>query len=326
MFYRSHLLQFVGLFFLCGLLGCNQSPTPRSSPPPEIPSTTETPHSIPTLPPDLPEPPRAQTAEDLIVESLEEVVPLGKQALRLAVQTALLGIEVTPAEEQEIGALFFDQIAQQQGDLLNQDQATVAYITKIGNAIARNTNRSGINYTFHVIEDETVNAFVIPGGYVFLYRGILNALENEAQLAALLGHEIGHNDAGHTLDFIKIVKAQEQLGISDVSEIIPPLTANLITYVYQEAEEIEADQIGTNVAFDRCYDPHQISIFWDGINSPTGEGILKLIDLVLRTHPPSNKRAIATRQQAIDLIASDPQRPLIIGQPNYRRQQPGYCS
>jgi predicted Zn-dependent protease len=326
MSYRPHLLPFIVLFLLSGLFGCNQSPTPRSSLSPKKPSTAEISNSAPTLPLDLPEPPHAQTPEDLIVESLEDVVPLGKQALHLAVQTALLGIEVTPAEEQEIGALFFNQIAQQQGDRLNQDQATVAYLTNIGNAIARSTNRSGINYTFHVIEDETVNAFVIPGGYVFLYRGILNTLENEAQLAALLGHEIGHNDAGHTLDFIKIVKAQEQLGVSDISKIIPPLTANLITYVYQESEEIEADQIGTNIAFDRCYDPHQISIFWDGINSPTSDGILKLIDLVLRTHPPSNKRAIATRQQAIDLITSDPQRQLIIGQTNYRRQQPGYCS
>jgi Zn-dependent protease with chaperone function len=82
------------------------------------------------------------------------------------------------------------------------------YVNKVGKALAANSERPDIRWTFMVLDDPSVNAFSAPGGYVFVTTGLLKAVENEAQLAGVLGHEIGHVTGRHALEGYKLQKAQ----------------------------------------------------------------------------------------------------------------------
>lgn len=80
------------------------------------------------------------------------------------------------------------------------------YVNKVGKALAANSERPDIRWTFMVLDDPSVNAFSAPGGYVFVTTGLLKAVENEAQLAGVLGHEIGHVTGKHALEAYKVQK------------------------------------------------------------------------------------------------------------------------
>jgi beta-barrel assembly-enhancing protease len=82
------------------------------------------------------------------------------------------------------------------------------YVNKVGKALAANSERADIRWTFMVLDDPSVNAFSAPGGYVFVTTGLLKAVENEAQLAGVLGHEIGHITGRHALEGYRLQKAQ----------------------------------------------------------------------------------------------------------------------
>jgi hypothetical protein len=82
------------------------------------------------------------------------------------------------------------------------------YVNKLGKALASNSERPDIRWTFMVLDDPSVNAFSAPGGYVFVTTGLLKAVENEAQLAGVLGHEIGHVTGRHALDGYRLQKKE----------------------------------------------------------------------------------------------------------------------
>jgi len=72
-----------------------------------------------------------------------------------------------------------------------------AYVQKIGEQLARNSHRSNLEYHFQVVDSADINAFALPGGYIYMNRGLMAYLNSEAELAAVLGHEIGHVTARH---------------------------------------------------------------------------------------------------------------------------------
>ena len=107
---------------------------------------------------------------------------------------------VLMSEEQEIamGKEADPQIVAQFG--LYQDQALQAFITEKGKAMAAISHRPNLNYEFKIVDSEVLNAFAVPGGYVYFTRGIMAHFNNEAEFAGVLGHEIGHIAARHSVE------------------------------------------------------------------------------------------------------------------------------
>ncbi len=103
---------------------------------------------------------------------------------------------VSEAQENEMGRAYDPQIVASIG--LYPDTALQRYVQELGMRMAAISERPRLNWTFRVLDDPTVNAFAVPGGYIYITRGILAHLDNEAQLAAVLGHEIGHVTARHS--------------------------------------------------------------------------------------------------------------------------------
>src|SRR3990170_8354717 len=106
---------------------------------------------------------------------------------------------VLMSEEQEIamGKEADPQIVAQYG--LYQDADLQAFITQKGKAMAAISHRPNLNYEFKIVDSEVLNAFAVPGGYVYFTRGIMAHFNNEAEFAGVLGHEIGHITARHSV-------------------------------------------------------------------------------------------------------------------------------
>ncbi len=138
-----------------------------------------------------------------------------------------------------------------------------AYVSRVGNELAKNSHRNNLIYRFTVLDSKDVNAFALPGGYIYITRGLMAYLNSEAELAAVLGHEIGHVTARHS---VRQYSATQLTGIGTVlaSIFIPGVNqaSNQLMQVmgtaflrgYGREHELEADQLGAEYVARSNYD------------------------------------------------------------------------
>ena len=118
-------------------------------------------------------------------------------ALMSCATTDLLGNFnlISPSEEAKLGSDIAGQIASEKPIVDNPDIR--GYIETIGAKLVAASSKPGNSYTFLVVKDDTVNAFAIPGGYLYVQTGLISAAENEAEIAAVMAHELGHAEQRH---------------------------------------------------------------------------------------------------------------------------------
>jgi predicted Zn-dependent protease len=156
---------------------------------------------------------------------------------------------MSEADEIRIGQQMHPQIMQQYG--VYDDPKLQNYVNEVGQRLAAKSHRSNLKYTFTVLDSDEVNAFATPGGFIYITRGIMAYLNSEAELAAVIGHEIGHVAARHA------VRQQSQSSIAGVGAIavgiltgsgdLAALTNEAATALvrgYGRDMELEADRIG----------------------------------------------------------------------------------
>jgi predicted Zn-dependent protease len=193
--------------------------------------------------------------------------------------------------------------------------------------------RKKIAYHFHVISDKVVNAFAIPGGGVYVYTGLLAKIENEAQLAGVLAHEIKHIDLKHCIALYAVLSRLPEAAQNQAAVV----AAGMIRHPFDSRRESEADRRGLELSFTRVYSPFQVVRFWEGMasrkgekaaqqgNGPLGEILGRVLDEannVLSTHPDSAKRACLLRNHIRLLLAKYPHDRFYVGRWNYERQTP----
>ncbi len=167
-------------------------------------------------------------------------------------------------KEIELGKLYVP-LAIDQNDGRYPDYKVQKYVQSIGYKIAKVVPRK-LPYEFYVVNSPYVNAFALPGGKIFVNVGLLYVLENESQLAGVLGHELGHVNARHHARFL-----EKQFGISILLNILAivlaksdnadlflqfgKIGAQLLTLKYSRDQEREADILGVRFAYEAGYDP-----------------------------------------------------------------------
>jgi len=172
-------------------------------------------------------------------------------------------ITLTSEQEIAIGLQSAPQITQQHGGLY-PDQKYQQFVDDVGEKLVRNSIaiQTPYHFDFHLLKDpETINAFALPGGQVFITYALFSRLENEDQLAGVLGHEIGHVIGRHSAE--RISKQDLTQGIlSGVSVGFDPSTAegaaaiaNVINLSYGRDDELESDYLGVKIMADAGYDP-----------------------------------------------------------------------
>jgi Zn-dependent protease with chaperone function len=157
-----------------------------------------------------------------------------------------------------------------------------AYLTQLGKRLVAHLNTNGVEYPweFHCVNDQSINAFALPGGYVFVNRGAIEAADNEAELAAVMAHELSHVALRHgTNQATKAQAAQAGVGIfgalfggSTGGALLTQLgsfTAGGVLLKYSRGAETQADVMGTQVLYDSGYDPRAMAQFFEKLNQDT---------------------------------------------------------
>lgn len=143
--------------------------------------------------------------------------------------------------------------------------ALQAYVDRVGQNLAKHSHRSNLRYRFTVLDSPEINAFALPGGYIYITRGIMAYLNSEAEMAAVLGHEIGHVTARHGVRQQSASQAAN-IGISIASILVPELNnqafhdmSNLLGGAllsgYGREHELESDRLGAQYLARTAYDP-----------------------------------------------------------------------
>src|SRR3989338_6992464 len=132
---------------------------------------------------------------------------------------------VMMSEEQEIaiGRQYNEQVISKQYQVYGS-KALQDYVNRVGQKLARNSHRPQLQYHFAVLDTPEINAFALPGGYVYLTRGILAYLNSEAQRAAVVGHEIGHVTARHGVRQQSAAQAAN-IGLTIASIFVPEVNS-----------------------------------------------------------------------------------------------------
>ena len=173
-------------------------------------------------------------------------------------------ILMSESEEIEMGREADGPITESFG-LYESDELQAA-VTDIGNELASCSERPQLPWSFKLVDDPMVNAFALPGGFIFVTRGIMAALNSEAELAGVLGHEIGHVTARHSASQMSRQQLQQVgLGVgsilsSDVASAAGVLSAGLglLNMRYSRGDESQSDELGVRYMSRAGYDPNAL--------------------------------------------------------------------
>jgi predicted Zn-dependent protease len=203
-------------------------------------------------------------------------------------------IFISSSEEAEIGKQVADEVESTEKILKNI--AVQSYVDGVGQKIVRICDRRDIKYAFKVIEKNEINAFACPGGYIYVYTGLLETLDNEAQLAAVLSHEVSHLVARHSIKKLQniygySILAQVALGdkAEGVAGDIVNVAATLILQGYSRDNEFEADRYGILYTKNAGYNPEGAVQVFEKLKKMEGSPPPAVLGL-LSSHPPAGDR------------------------------------
>ena len=222
------------------------------------------------------------------------------------VALALTACQTAPVTGRQQFILISDQEANQMGvqayqEILQKSRASRdpqmnAIVARVSDRLARVVNVPGAQWQYTVFEDATPNAFALPGGKIGVNTGMFKVAKNEAQLAAVLGHEIGHVMAHHSAERLTREVAV-QLGIqafglatntAQYADVMAQAATLGLVLPFSRDQESEADEIGLINMARAGYDPREAVALWRNMESAAGQGPAEF----LSTHPsPGNRIA-----------------------------------
>lgn len=211
---------------------------------------------------------------------------------------------LTTPMEVAIGQNAAMQVAQQYAFV--KDPREISRVTEIGEKLAKVSDRTDLKYHFAVVEDKEINAFTMPGGYIYINSGLL-AMTTDDELACVIGHEIGHVAARHIAK-----KLQAQLGydilmsvalqnanVRQVEQVIG-VTFNLIELGYSREDELLSDRLGAKYAYKAGYDPYAMITFLKKLNEKDKSSMGPVF---LRSHPYTSQRIQLMEKELPSIIS-----------------------
>jgi len=205
----------------------------------------------------------------------------------------------TIEDEKKLGKEIYDNL--ERNNLLLHDKRLNDYVTQIGNRILEQSNKASFDYTFSIFNSSGINAFATPGGYIYINSGLMSAVDNEAQLAGVMAHEIAHANSRHVAS---IIDKSQKLNIAMLAAIIAgaflggDATAGIAAFSiagaqamslkYQREHEEEADRLGIGYLVNAGYYPAAMVEFLKIIKQY--EFLSRTIPSYLRTHPGTDDR------------------------------------
>ena len=200
------------------------------------------------------------------------ILPLNACSTNPATGRTQFAALMSPQQENQVGAEEHPNIIAEFGEYDNARVQT--YVRQVGARVTRNTERPDVDYKFYVVDSPIVNAFALPGGYIYISRGLLAVADSEAELAAVLGHEAGHITGRHSAErYSRGVVTQLGAGIlaaavdsAGVSQALG-LGSDLYLKSYSRSQENEADTLGIRYLAQNGYDPSAMTSFLENLQN-----------------------------------------------------------
>ncbi len=185
-----------------------------------------------------------------------------------------------------------------------QNETLMNFITDKATEMGKISHRPQLEYHFRILDTPVVNAFAVPGGYIYLTRGILAQFNNEAELMGVLGHEMGHVTARHTAkqqtnqQIGQILLAGGMIVSKEIYELAEVAMAGmqLLFLSFSRDNEREADRLGVEYASKIGYDAHKMADFFDVLNKMSMESSQAGVPTFLSTHPDPGDRNVAVNK------------------------------
>jgi beta-barrel assembly-enhancing protease len=188
-----------------------------------------------------------------------------------------------------------------------RDPVLTAYVNRVGQRLANSqeARASGFPFSFEVVADPSINAFALPGGPMFIHTGLLKAVDNEAQLAGVMGHEMSHvilrhgtNQASKAqlIQLPALLAGQVAGGsmLGRLAQVGIGLGANSVLLKFSRGAESQADLMGSHLMAEGGYNPMQMARFFEKLNSQGGSRTLEF----LSDHPNPGNRERAIEEEA----------------------------
>jgi predicted Zn-dependent protease len=235
------------------------------------------------------------------------------------------------SEEQEIalGKQSDPAVVAQYG--LYQDQALQKFIEEKGQAMAKISHRPNLSFEFKIVDSPVVNAFALPGGYIYFTRGIMAHFNNEAEFAGVLGHEIGHVTARHGAKQYSKQQVAQVLMVGGM--IVSPEFAQfgreaqqglgLLFLKFGRENESESDKLGVEYSTKIGYDAQEMAGFFETLSRLSQESGAGEIPTFLSTHPHPADRFAKVTQMATGQQAASPGKTYKVGRDSYLQMVDG---
>jgi predicted Zn-dependent protease len=259
------------------------------------------------------------TASFLLISSCARNPVTGKQEIALI------------SEDQEIamGVSADPQIVAQYG--LYEDSALQRFINLKGKEMAAISHRPELNYTFRIVDSDILNAFAVPGGFVYFTRGIMAHFNNEAEFAGVLGHEIGHITARHSVS--QQSKAMlGQIGLIGAMVVSPELAQfgeaasqglGLLFLKFGRDAERQSDDLGVEYSTKIGYDAREMAGFFNTLQRKSEESGAQEVPSFLSTHPNPGDRNVAVAKKAAEWQKNSGRTNLQVNRNEYLRRIEG---
>lgn len=198
---------------------------------------------------------------------------------------------------------------------LVNDPAILDYVRKVGQRVWQNSPQSAIQARFYVIKDDSINAFAIPGGNIYVHTGLLSSADDEAELAAVLAHECGHVIRRHSAQAVsRQLTIQQGFGWADqllggnandpnaartIASLLGQVGGTGAMFKFSRDDEQEADAIAVNTLYRADYDPNAMTRFFKKLITKYGDR--GAFVTWFSSHPPTRER-IANVQTVIQSL------------------------
>lgn len=214
---------------------------------------------------------------------------------------------VSQKSEINIGQEAADDVEQKIG--IYPDAKLDDYVSQVGMSLAKDSERPNLPWSFKVLDDSTVNAFALPGGPVYITRGLLTNINNEAELAAVLGHEIGHVTAKHSVS--QMSKAElANVGLTLGAVFVPGMQAfgqvvgigvQLLFLRFTRDAERQADELGFKYAYAHGYDVREMNSLFQTLEKASQREGGQRLPTWLSTHPQLEDRVEKNQARLAEL-------------------------
>lgn len=236
---------------------------------------------------------------------------------------------MSEAQEISLGAQYDPSVISSFG--IYEDETMLNFIEEKGIVMGKISHRPNLEYHFRILDSPVVNAFAVPGGYIYLTRGILAQFNNEAELMGVLGHEMGHITARHTAkqqtnqQIGQVLLAGGMIASKEIYELaeVAMQGMELLFLSFSRDNEREADRLGVEYSSKIGYDSHKMADFFNVLNKMSMGSSHAGVPTFMSTHPDPGDRYNSVNQTSDEWQAKLPGKNFAINTNSYLQMLDG---